>query len=282
MDETRRAADGRAALGAAGRVHAPGQVVVAHPAERPADGRQFTGVLAETGRFGDGVGLVADHDPQFGRAHHLQVQRRLGIAQQGRKDPLGDRVPSGIRGQAEGLPVMPGPEQIGQVILDFFQYYTALTADRRANPTDDLATLAAHQRGTSLGFEPALFDASTPFWLVVVAGVPFLLLSTIGPVLLGVVGVASAAVGTGSSAGTASASGAAASRAVSGSVPASGDDSTRDSRTGSGSDDEGAGGTKLPPSSTPVAVGPGSPVVRAVSGVCFSDRGTSTASPASG
>ena len=29
-------------------------------------------------------------------------------------------------------------------LLDFYQYFAALTADRQANPTDDLATLIAN------------------------------------------------------------------------------------------------------------------------------------------
>ena len=36
------------------------------------------------------------------------------------------------------------PEDIDAVLLDFYQYFTGLTADRQANPTDDLATLIAN------------------------------------------------------------------------------------------------------------------------------------------
>jgi cytochrome P450 len=36
------------------------------------------------------------------------------------------------------------PEENAAVILDFYQYFTALTADRQAHPTDDLATLIAN------------------------------------------------------------------------------------------------------------------------------------------
>lgn len=43
------------------------------------------------------------------------------------------------------------PDRAGEVILDFYQYFTALTADRMAEPTDDLATLIAN--GT-IGGEP--------------------------------------------------------------------------------------------------------------------------------
>ncbi|MEM9562401.1 MAG: cytochrome P450 [Actinomycetota bacterium] len=38
----------------------------------------------------------------------------------------------------------PSPEVVGQVIADFYQYFTELTAARRAEPTDDLATLIAN------------------------------------------------------------------------------------------------------------------------------------------
>jgi cytochrome P450 len=43
------------------------------------------------------------------------------------------------------------PERAGEVILDFYQYFTALTTERMAEPTDDLATLIAN--GT-IGGEP--------------------------------------------------------------------------------------------------------------------------------
>jgi cytochrome P450 len=36
------------------------------------------------------------------------------------------------------------PEQALEVIMDFYQYFTQLTADRKARPTDDLATLIAN------------------------------------------------------------------------------------------------------------------------------------------
>ncbi|MEM7323627.1 MAG: cytochrome P450 [Actinomycetota bacterium] len=38
----------------------------------------------------------------------------------------------------------PSPEVVGQVITDFYNYFTELTAARRAGPTDDLATLIAN------------------------------------------------------------------------------------------------------------------------------------------
>ena len=38
----------------------------------------------------------------------------------------------------------PAPEVIAEVIGDFYNYFTALTADRRANPTEDLSTLIAN------------------------------------------------------------------------------------------------------------------------------------------
>jgi cytochrome P450 len=36
------------------------------------------------------------------------------------------------------------PEQMVEVIMDFYRYFTELTADRQAHPTDDLATLIAN------------------------------------------------------------------------------------------------------------------------------------------
>ncbi|WP_431235136.1 cytochrome P450 [Mycolicibacterium psychrotolerans] len=38
------------------------------------------------------------------------------------------------------------PEELHAVILDFFQYFTALTAARRANPTEDLASAIANAK----------------------------------------------------------------------------------------------------------------------------------------
>src|SRR5205807_3848416 len=36
------------------------------------------------------------------------------------------------------------PEQAVEVVMDYYQYFTQLTADRQAHPTDDLATLIAN------------------------------------------------------------------------------------------------------------------------------------------
>jgi hypothetical protein len=36
------------------------------------------------------------------------------------------------------------PEEMVEVVLDFYRYFTELTADRQAQPTDDLATLIAN------------------------------------------------------------------------------------------------------------------------------------------
>jgi cytochrome P450 len=36
------------------------------------------------------------------------------------------------------------PEQMVEIVMDFYQYFTELTADRQAHPTDDLATLIAN------------------------------------------------------------------------------------------------------------------------------------------
>nr|XP_061811372.1 cytochrome P450-terp-like [Nerophis lumbriciformis] len=38
----------------------------------------------------------------------------------------------------------PSPEVLNQVIADFFAYFTGLTAERRGNPTDDLASVIAN------------------------------------------------------------------------------------------------------------------------------------------
>lgn len=57
------------------------------------------------------------------------------------------------------------PEEAGAVVLDFYQYFTGLTGERRENPTDDLATLIAN--GTIDG-EP-LPDLETMGYYVIIA-----------------------------------------------------------------------------------------------------------------
>jgi len=57
------------------------------------------------------------------------------------------------------------PEELFAVLLDFFQYFAALTASRRANPTEDLASAIANGR---IDDEP-LSDMDTASYYVIVA-----------------------------------------------------------------------------------------------------------------
>ena len=57
------------------------------------------------------------------------------------------------------------PEELFAVLLDFFQYFAALTSSRRANPTDDLASAIANGR---IDGEP-LSDMDTASYYVIVA-----------------------------------------------------------------------------------------------------------------
>ena len=59
----------------------------------------------------------------------------------------------------------PDPEVVRQVIQDFYSYFAKVTADRRANPTDDLASLIAN--GTLDG-EP-IGDLETMGYYVIIA-----------------------------------------------------------------------------------------------------------------
>lgn len=58
------------------------------------------------------------------------------------------------------------PEELHAVILDFFQYFTALTAERRAHPTEDLASAIAN---ATLDGEPPLNDIDCLSYYVIVA-----------------------------------------------------------------------------------------------------------------
>ncbi|MDY7102282.1 MAG: cytochrome P450 [Actinomycetota bacterium] len=60
------------------------------------------------------------------------------------------------------------PERAGEVILDFYQYFTALTADRMATPTDDLATLIAN--GTIDGEPIPDLDKLSYYVIIATAG----------------------------------------------------------------------------------------------------------------
>jgi cytochrome P450 len=60
------------------------------------------------------------------------------------------------------------PEERMAAMLDFFQYFVALTADRRANPTDDLASVIAN---ATVDGEPLNdFDAASYYVIIATAG----------------------------------------------------------------------------------------------------------------
>jgi cytochrome P450 len=60
------------------------------------------------------------------------------------------------------------PEERMAAMLDFFQYFMALTADRRANPTDDLASVIAN---ATVDGEPLNdFDAASYYVIIATAG----------------------------------------------------------------------------------------------------------------
>jgi cytochrome P450 len=60
------------------------------------------------------------------------------------------------------------PEEQMQVLLDFFEYFTALTASRRADPTDDLASAVANAeiRGEPMND----FDTASYYTIIATAG----------------------------------------------------------------------------------------------------------------
>jgi cytochrome P450 len=60
------------------------------------------------------------------------------------------------------------PEEQMAVLLDFLQYFVALTADRRANPTDDLASVIAN--ATIDGELLNDFDAASYYVIIATAG----------------------------------------------------------------------------------------------------------------
>jgi cytochrome P450 len=60
------------------------------------------------------------------------------------------------------------PEEQMAVLLEFFQYFVALTADRRATPTDDLASVIAN---ATIDGEPLNdFDAASYYVIIATAG----------------------------------------------------------------------------------------------------------------
>ena len=60
------------------------------------------------------------------------------------------------------------PEELMQTLQDFFQYFVALTEDRRAHPTDDLASVIANAEvnGAPIG----IFEAVSYYVIVATAG----------------------------------------------------------------------------------------------------------------
>ncbi len=71
-------------------------------------------------------------------------------------------------GDDEELTRSADPEERMAVMLDFFQYFVALTADRRANPTDDLASVIAN---ATIDGEPLNdFDAASYYVIIATAG----------------------------------------------------------------------------------------------------------------
>jgi cytochrome P450 len=62
----------------------------------------------------------------------------------------------------------PTPEEMLQTLQDFFQYFMALTEDRRAHPTDDLASVIAN---AEVNGEPiGIFEAVSYYVIVATAG----------------------------------------------------------------------------------------------------------------
>src|SRR5439155_20212012 len=60
------------------------------------------------------------------------------------------------------------PAEVMQTLQDFFQYFMALTEDRRANPSDDLASVIAN---AELNGEPiGIFEAVSYYVIVATAG----------------------------------------------------------------------------------------------------------------
>jgi cytochrome P450 len=71
-------------------------------------------------------------------------------------------------GDDEELTRSADPEERMAVMLDFFQYFVALTADRRAKPTDDLASVIAN--ATIDGQPLNDFDAASYYVIIATAG----------------------------------------------------------------------------------------------------------------
>lgn len=71
-------------------------------------------------------------------------------------------------GDDEELTRSADPQERMAVMLDFFQYFVALTADRRANPTDDLASVIAN--ATIDGQPLNDFDTASYYVIIATAG----------------------------------------------------------------------------------------------------------------
>ena len=61
------------------------------------------------------------------------------------------------------------PEAIGAILMDFMAYFSGITVDRRANPTDDLASLIANGRLGDGPDAPPLGDLETIGYYIIVA-----------------------------------------------------------------------------------------------------------------
>jgi len=123
--------------------------------------------MAETGGSCDFVKEVALHYPLHVVMEILGVPeadepRMLMLTQElfGATDPeLGRKAPTDMD---EGMAMMQG------VIADFYHYFTAISADRRATPTGDLATVIANSQ---IDGQPiSEFEAMSYYMIVATAG----------------------------------------------------------------------------------------------------------------
>jgi len=123
--------------------------------------------MAETGGKCDFVKEVALHYPLHVVMEILGVPeadepRMLMLTQElfGATDPeLGRKAPTDMD---EGMAMMQG------VIADFYHYFTAISADRRATPTGDLATVIANSQID--GAPISEFEAMSYYMIVATAG----------------------------------------------------------------------------------------------------------------
>ena len=123
--------------------------------------------MAETGGKCDFVKEVALHYPLHVIMEILGVPvadepRMLMLTQElfGATDPeLGRKAPADMD---EGMAMMQG------VIADFYHYFTAISADRRATPTGDLATVIANSQID--GAPISEFEAMSYYMIVATAG----------------------------------------------------------------------------------------------------------------